>query len=194
MSLTPSVCVYVVSLSVCLSLILSVYAYILYICLSVQYKLFFSYILIEINFYLSLYLYVCLCISLSIYLSICQSDRLSVYAYDLYYLHSFMPVCMSVYLSVYAYMYNVYVCLPIFVPQLSMSLFIIQSFSQNLTEIQFTNALDLGKVLWNGRYLSKYVKMSLSIYLAIHLSLFVYMYGTFFYPYICMYSNISICL
>ena len=27
-----------------------------------------------------------------------------------------------------------------------------QSDSLNLTEIQFTNALDLGKVLWNGRY------------------------------------------
>ena len=30
--------------------------------------------------------------------------------------------------------------------------FYVQSVSQNLTEIHFTNALDLGKVLWNGRY------------------------------------------
>ena len=36
----------------------------------------------------------------------------------------------------------------------SRCIFYIQSFSKNLTYIQFTDALDLGKVLWNGRYTS----------------------------------------
>ena len=34
------------------------------------------------------------------------------------------------------------------------SIIFLQSVSSNLTEIQVTNALDLGKVLWNGRYIN----------------------------------------
>ena len=128
-------------------------------------------------------------ICLSVNLTGCQSMHMICTTYIVECLSVYLSICLSM-----PIMYNVYVCLPIFVPQLSMSLFIIQSVSQNLTEIQFTNALDLGKVLWNGRYLSKYVKMSLSIYLAIHLSLFVYVRNFFLslYIYVFLYIYLSL--
>ena len=48
----------------------------------------------------------------------------------------------------------------------------VQSISQNLTDIQFTNALDVGKVLWNGRYIQK--DEILTIYVKKYWKLYVY--------------------
>ena len=38
-------------------------------------------------------------------------------------------------------------------------MYTVQSVSKNLTELQFTNALDLSKVLWDGRYLNDYTSI-----------------------------------
>ena len=42
-----------------------------------------------------------------------------------------------------------------------MCLTYVQSVSLNLTEIQFTNALDLGMVLWIGRYIDLLIGWSI---------------------------------
>ena len=133
-----------------------------YLCLSIS-----IYVYVCLSLSMSIYVYLCLSMSISIYVYLCLSMSMSVYLYLCLSMSIYVYLCLSLSMSIYVYLclsISIYVYL-----SLSISIYVYVYLSLSMS---FYVYLSLSMSIYV--YLS--LSMSMSIYLYLCLSMFIYLY------------------